>query len=123
MVGKRPAVHGRAFRLDAMSAGSGEAGEDTGEVIDGGVAVADEENAGACRGAFLTRATGVPRDDQEAKRNDGAHATTARIALGGGGDGVEPRSRRAGARGGGGAGRRAGGRLDGTHGDAEGPAG
>src|SRR2546430_11956146 len=71
MVGKRPAVNGRAFCLDGMSAGSGEAGEDAWQVVDGGVAVADEENAGACRGAFLTRATGVHLERQQANRHDG----------------------------------------------------
>src|SRR5947208_15568904 len=71
MVGKRPAVNGRAFCLDAMSARSGEAGEDAWQVVDRGVAVADEKNAGTCGGAFLTRAAGAHLERQQANRHDG----------------------------------------------------
>src|SRR2546421_5663734 len=74
MVGKGPAVRGRTFCLDAMSAGPGQAGEDPREVIDGGVAVADEEDAGADRGAFLARATGTDVEDQKANGTESAHA-------------------------------------------------
>src|SRR5205814_7505309 len=71
MVGKRPAVYGRAFCFDAMSAGSSEAGEDPWQVVDGGVAVADEKNPGTCGSAFLSRAAGAHLKRQQANRHDG----------------------------------------------------